>query len=545
MRNRWTTAMAVVIAAISASAALPTVAAADPPPLERVLVRTEGKTKTLFEGPILTRGHDIQAASDTTPRLCDSTNNGANPEPGPTPTASTVDGMTLTGRDFDGQWYDGFGDYFAKRFGPDAEDPATNAYWGVLVNGVYTSVGGCQYQMAPDDLVLWIYDAFNGRVPLRLDGPTGIGEPTAAGEHGPSVAPVQSTFTVDLNAPLAVHVRGFTDTWAPGQWSPMPDVGVSPVSTDPVTGDQTVLTGDPATVTSDASGDATISWSTPGWKRIKADGGTTTIRSNRLDVCVRDAAGNDCGPLPADVAVRGVALPTTGAAPDFGTVPQGTLSAARTVTVTNPDVAPIAVRRVRVTGVDGDDFLVSSEDCTDHAVPAGGSCAVNVRLAPSAVGARSAALQVSFDGDVPARTVALAGVGGALPKGDPGAPGPQGDHGAKGDPGTPGTPGGPGTPGTTGPKGDKGDPGRDARVTCKTSRTRRAARTRTTTRCTVAVKGVRATTRARLTRGGRTYASGTLRRLTAVTATRRIAKGAYTLRIGAGRTATNLRVAVR
>jgi hypothetical protein len=151
MRKHTRATLAVALIAVSGVAATASGASAAEP-LERVLVRTEGKTATLFEGPILTRGHEIQATSDSIPRQCDSTNNGAHAEPGPTPTASTVDGMSLTGRTFDALWYDGFGDYFVQQFGPDRENGAASAYWGILVNGVYTSVGGCQYQMNSGDV---------------------------------------------------------------------------------------------------------------------------------------------------------------------------------------------------------------------------------------------------------------------------------------------------------------------------------------------------------------------------------------------------------
>jgi len=77
---------------------------------------------------------------------------------------------------------------------------------------------------------------------------------------------------------------------------------VAPVSTSPVNDYETVETSDPSAVTTDPSGDATLSWSTPGWERVKAVL-SGSIRSNRLDICV-----TPCGPPPADTLVRGPAV---------------------------------------------------------------------------------------------------------------------------------------------------------------------------------------------------------------------------------------------
>ncbi|EHN11157.1 hypothetical protein PAI11_19770 [Patulibacter medicamentivorans] len=270
-----------------------------------VLSRVEGRSATLFEGPILADGHAIRAASDARGRRCDGTNNGAHPTAGPTPTATAVDGMAIAGQDFDAKWYPGFDDYFLTRLGPDFQSEDDNAYWGILVNGVYTSVGGCQYRLNAADLALWVYDAFNERPVLRLDGPTGIGEPTAAVEGGPSTAPVRQSFTVDVGQPLAVHVVGKVssgEVGGAGGYGDQAGVGVSPVATA-ANGFQTVLRSDPATKITGADGRTTLSWSTPGWKRIKAER-AGAVRSNRLDVCVRAPGQADCGPLPADARTR-------------------------------------------------------------------------------------------------------------------------------------------------------------------------------------------------------------------------------------------------
>ena len=151
----------------------------------------------------------------------------------------------------------------------------------MLVNRVFASAGGCQVRLDAGDLALWVYDAFNGRPLLRLDGPAGLGEPTARAEGAPP-EPVVSTFTVAPGQPLAVRaVATAGEVGLPGSETAAAQAGIAPVVTD-ARGIQT--TGAPV-ATTDAAGRATLSWSTPGWKRIKAvaDG---HVRSNRLDVCV-------------------------------------------------------------------------------------------------------------------------------------------------------------------------------------------------------------------------------------------------------------------
>lgn len=244
----------------------------------------------------------------------------------------------------------------------------------------------------------------------------------------------------------------------------------------------------------------------------------------------------------------------------FAEQAQGTLSSARTVTITNPD-GPIDVRGPLVTGADADDFVVVGESCSGP-LPAGATCTVKIRFAPSAPGARAAALTLRA---TPASTVtvALSGSGGALPSGPKGDDGPQGERGpqgpagGQGEAGAPGAPGAPGQQGpagpagpagAAGPKGDAGPRGatgprgRDARVSCRVVGSRATA-----VRCTVTYAASRAgkrtrakaATSARLVRGERTVARGTLGRLQAGGA---LARGRYVLVVGRGDGA--LRVAV-
>ncbi len=263
--------MRTILATLAVATTILTVPA---PPVQAapttVDVRVEGRTETLFEGPVLTDGHNVRASSDLkappSGRRCNGLNNGQNPSPGPTPTAAAVDAMSILGEDFDGRWYaEPFEDYFIERWGPDAEDEGAGEYWGLIVNNVFTGVGGCQYQLDGGDEVLWAYDAFGGRPRLAL----------YPADY--SAGPVALTASVQLGEPFAVEVDAW-DGYDEGSPPPSPqrDGGepfegakVAPVVAG-AGGFETVDADDPITALSDEAGLAEISFGETGWQRIKA-----------------------------------------------------------------------------------------------------------------------------------------------------------------------------------------------------------------------------------------------------------------------------------
>jgi hypothetical protein len=273
----------------------------------QVDVRIEGKSETLFEGPIWTEGHDVKAFSDIQARPCDGTNNHAHATPGATPTASAADAMGIIGETFDAQWYgSSFDDYFLTRFGPDEQSITEGAYWGILVDNVLTSVGGCQYELGPDNEALWVYDAFKARPFLAL-------LPVAAA-YTSGVRPL--TATAELGMPFEVEVINYaedtedTPPATPERTGSIPDPGatVSPVHTAP-NGFERIETESTSTVITDARGKASITFTEPGWHRIKAtvvtsQGTEGAVRSNRLDVCVPPAGQSACEETPAEDVVR-------------------------------------------------------------------------------------------------------------------------------------------------------------------------------------------------------------------------------------------------
>jgi hypothetical protein len=283
--------------------------AAEAAPAE-VNVRIEGETETLFEGPILTDGHNVRGIADTKApawgRRCNGLNNGAHPTPGPTPTAASVDAMAILGEGFDGDWYGAgsFDDYFITQWGPEREDVGEGDYWGVAVNNVFTSVGGCQYQVDGGDEVMWVYDAFGGRPQLVL----------YPGDY--SGGSVKLTAKATLNVPFEVTVVKWGHECCNSAPPPSPTrstaafegAEVGPV-VPTVRGFERIDAASDETVQTGPDGTATITFETPGWHRIKATalaaGVETAIRSNRLDVCVPAPPATECVPQrPDDDQVR-------------------------------------------------------------------------------------------------------------------------------------------------------------------------------------------------------------------------------------------------
>ncbi len=266
-----------------------------------VAVRIEGKEETIFEKTVPVSIEKIQASSDNQERNCDGVNelDPENVAPGVTPTLAAAEAMESIGESFDGQWYEGFGDYFITRWGPDVQDNAASAWWGILVNQVFTNVGGCQKQLKEGDEVLWVYDAFSSRPMLAL-------YPEAA--HY-TEGPRPTRITAALGEPVPVEVV----SWPAGGESSTPEVpsraGSSPYAGAEVApvavnakGFQRVDTSSPEAVVSGVGGKAVLIFDTPGIHRIKATGPrgaeNSVVRSNGLEVCVPAQVG-DCGePLP-------------------------------------------------------------------------------------------------------------------------------------------------------------------------------------------------------------------------------------------------------
>jgi len=124
------------------------------------------------------------------------------------------------------------------------------------------------------------------------------------------------TATAELGKPFEVEVVNYTahgegvPPASPERTGSVPYAGadVSPVQTS-YNGFEKVETASPATVITNAQGMASITFTEPGWHRIKAthlgEGGKeNVIRSNRLDVCVPATGETSCGAPPAEDELR-------------------------------------------------------------------------------------------------------------------------------------------------------------------------------------------------------------------------------------------------
>jgi hypothetical protein len=290
--------LALLVACVGFALAAPAAGAAP----TRVELRIEGKSQTLFEGPISTQGHPIEASSDTQPRRCDGVNPNVpeNTVPGATATAAAVDAMALIGETFDGQWYPGIEDYLITRWG--TQRSAEGESWYLFINNTLSNLGGCQFELREGDEVLWAFDASPRKV-LALY-PSG---------GSPGAPPL--TATAKLGAPLALQVayhavKEGRPPVAPESsgFAPYAGAVVAPVSTSPQ-GAETLESANPAAVVTDAEGGARVTFTEPGWHRLKAGAsGSGLVRSNRLDVCVPAPGAADCGAAPGEGAASGGGL---------------------------------------------------------------------------------------------------------------------------------------------------------------------------------------------------------------------------------------------
>jgi hypothetical protein len=220
--------------------------------------------------------------------------------------------------------------------------------------------------------------------------------------------------------------------------------------------------------------------------------------------------------------------------PALDTVEVGKISTvAQKVTFTNDGFGPVTPTSIRLTN-NPNDFLVASNGCVGVTIESSQSCDVEFRFAPTATGSRSANVSIrdsaarleALDTVLLSRTAVAAVAPGTGPAGPPGGTGPAGSDGADG---APGPQGATGPQGTTGPQGASG---RDARVTCRQGRRRRG---QIKVVCTVRLVPVARSTRvrARLTRRGELYATGSARSGSAssvrLRAVRRIPAGRYRL----------------
>ncbi len=107
-------------------------------------------------------------------------------------------------------------------------------------------------------------------------------------------------------------------------------------------------------------------------------------------------------------ASSGLSLSTSSVT--FTNEPIGVASATETVTITNNSGSSVSVSSLAVAGADAADF--SQNNTCGSSLAAGANCTVALLFTPSALGQRTASLNVSDSASTSAQTVSLAGAGG-------------------------------------------------------------------------------------------------------------------------------------
>lgn len=217
----------------AAATATVTVYNSPPPPCVAVNLRIEGSESTIFENTIFTSPANVSTPSGGI-HLCNGRNDGANSQPGGTPTTALQNAAQLDGFTFDGTFDPEFDDFFITSIGGSTE--TATQFWGILVDYQFTPDGGCQFEVTTGQDVLWAFDAFNKVHFLKLVAPT----------------------TASVGVPFTVTVTDGSS-------------GV-PVSGATVGG-----------VTTNQAGVATVTINTPGVTVLKAES-ADSIRSNGVDV---------------------------------------------------------------------------------------------------------------------------------------------------------------------------------------------------------------------------------------------------------------------
>ncbi len=133
-------------------------------------------------------------------------------------------------------------------------------------------------------------------------------------------------------------------------------------------------------------------------------------RSANLDVA------SNAGSSPDQVALSGAgtAAPTVSVAPGsiaFGSQPVGTVSAYRSVVVTNTGTVPVHVSGLSMSGSGSTSFKLGKQTCTAVPVAPGDTRSALVRFAPRNVGPKTATLAVADDATGSPQAVALSGTG--------------------------------------------------------------------------------------------------------------------------------------
>jgi centrosomal CEP192-like protein/HYDIN/CFA65/VesB family protein len=126
---------------------------------------------------------------------------------------------------------------------------------------------------------------------------------------------------------------------------------------------------------------------------------------------------DDASDSPQIINVAGTATPAPPTTPivalspgslGFGTITQGTSSAAQTITVTNAGGAPLHISSVALGGASPADYVLTN-GCTASPYAVNSSCSLSVSFAPLSTGSRAATIVLTDDAPNSPQTLSLSG----------------------------------------------------------------------------------------------------------------------------------------
>jgi uncharacterized repeat protein (TIGR01451 family) len=163
---------------------------------------------------------------------------------------------------------------------------------------------------------------------------------------------------------------------------------------------------------------ATIAGGGTGSIGYSGDGGPATAATfHHPEGIAIDAVGNVLIADSGNNVIRRVQQPAVGiqvdvASVDFGVQGLAVTSASHVVTVTSNGTAPALMGAMVISGPI--DFTVVSSSCSGAVLAIGQSCQIGVAFAPTAIGTRTATLQINDNASDAPQLVALTGVGASL-----------------------------------------------------------------------------------------------------------------------------------
>jgi hypothetical protein len=172
-----------------------------------------------------------------------------------------------------------------------------------------------------------------------------------------------------------------------------------------------------------------IYWTTSNGKiwRWRLDGS----HGNVIESLITDALA------PCGIAVDPTATASPSAA-TFASTAVGAKSDIQAFHVSNTSSSVLNVSSVSLSGANPGDFEKTGEGCTAAGIPAGGTCVLNFRFAPTAAGARTATVRVTSNATDSPADIALTGTATPAPGNETGG-GTDGGGGAGGQPATGGS----------------------------------------------------------------------------------------------------------